>query len=235
MKNYPTAHINATPEDFAKTVIMPGDPLRSKMIAETFLENPKLVNNVRGIQGYTGFYKDTRVSVMASGMGVPSMAIYSYELFNFFGVENIIRVGTAGALMGDVNLRDIVIADGIVTDSNYVNQDKKLKQEDIIADRILLGKAKEKAENLGHNCRVGKVFTTDSFYGDTSDAKDCLAVEMETAALYYNAIKSGKRALTICTIADSLVTGEKLPAEQRQNSFTQMIELALEITKELEN
>lgn len=228
MKNYPTPHINATPEDFANTVIMPGDPLRAKFIAETFLTDARLVNNVRGIQGYTGVYEGVRVSVMASGMGVPSMGIYSYELFNFFGVENIIRVGSAGSLKDNVKVNDIVIADGFSTDSCYVHQDGEIDTDTIKADKTLLENCKKIAQENNLTYHIGKLFSSDVFYGDSlKKGKDALAVEMETAALYFNAKKAGKRALTVCTISDSLVSGESLSAEQRQTSFTQMIELAL--------
>lgn len=235
MKNYPTPHINATPEDFAKTVIMPGDPLRSKFIAENFLENPRLVNNVRGIQGYTGTYQGKKVSVMASGMGIASMGIYSYELFNFFGVENIMRVGSAGALKENIKVNDIVIADGFNTDSFFVHQEGQIDTDTVKADKTLLENCRKIAEQKNLNYHIGKLFSSDVFYGDSlKKGGDALAVEMETAALYFNAKKAGKRALTICTISDSLVTGESLSAEQRQTSFTEMMELALKTAISME-
>ena len=220
MSNTPTPHISAKPGDFAKTVLMPGDPLRAKFIAETFLENPVLVNNVRGIQGYTGTYKGKRVSVMASGMGMPSMGIYSYELFNFYGVENIIRVGSAGAISEKAKLRSIVLGMGACTNSGYASQ------------YGLCGTAQ--ADRMGLDYEVGTVLSSDTFYNDSMNTMDwqkmgVLAIEMEAAALYLNAARAGKNALCICTISDSLVTGEALDAEQRQNTFTEMMELALEI------
>ena len=244
--SYPTPHIAARPEDFGRTVLMPGDPLRSKFIAETFLENPQLANNVRGIQGYTGIYKGVRVSVMASGMGMPSMGIYSQELFNEFGVENILRIGSAGALSAGVRVRDIVLGQGACTDSNYAHQYGLPGTFAPIADFTLLRTCVETAEKLGLNCRVGNLISTDCFYGDDGDLPESrkvnalwakmgvLAVEMEAAALYCNAARAGKRALAICTISDHLVTGESLPAEARQTSFREMMELALETAVALE-
>lgn len=238
--SYPTPHIAAVPSDFAPTVLMPGDPLRSRFIAETYLKEAKLVNNVRGIQGYTGFYKGVRVSVMASGMGMPSMAIYSQELFQVFGVENILRIGSAGALSEAVQVRDIVLGQGACTDSNYAHAFGLPGAFAPIADFSLLRACAETAERLGLSYRVGNLVSTDCFYGDDGDlpaarrvnalwAKmGALAVEMEAAALYLNAARAGKRALAICTVSDHLVTGESLPAEARETSFTEMMELALE-------
>lgn len=235
-----TPHINAEKGDFSDTVLMPGDPLRSRFIAESFLTDAQLVNDVRGIQGYTGIYKGQKISVMASGMGMPSIGIYSYELYNFFGVENIIRVGSAGSYNTDVKLRDIVLAQAACTDSNFVKQFGLPGDFSPIADFGLLTKAASKAESLGLSCHVGNILSSDRFYGDSKGlpvwkqpmslwAKmGVLAVEMESAALYMNAARAGKRALTICTISDSLVTGEETTAEERQNSFTDMIRLALE-------
>ncbi len=235
-----TPHINAEKGDFSDTVLMPGDPLRSRFIAQSFLTDARLVNDVRGIQGYTGIYKGQKISVMASGMGMPSIGIYSYELYNFFGVENIIRVGSAGSYNTDVKLRDIVLAQAACTDSNFVKQFGLPGDFSPIADFGLLTKAASKAESLGLSCHVGNILSSDRFYGDSKGlpvwkqpmslwAKmGVLAVEMESAALYMNAARAGKRALTICTISDSLVTGEETTAEERQNSFTDMIRLALE-------
>ena len=239
MTNYPTPHINATPEDFAKTVLMPGDPLRAKFIAENFLTDAKLVNNVRGIHGYTGTYKGTPVSVMASGMGMPSIGIYSYELFNFFGVDNIIRVGSAGGMNKDIKVRDIIIAQGACTDSNYAHTFNLPGTFAPIADFNLLKTAVKKADELSLSYSVGNVLSSDVFYNDfegvpenmTSSAlwgkMGVLGVEMEAAALYMNAARSGKSALAILTVSDHLLTGESLSAEERQNSFTQMMEIAL--------
>ena len=244
--SYPTPHIAAVPSDFGRTVLMPGDPLRSKFIAETFLENARLVNNVRGIQGYTGTYKGIPVSVMASGMGMPSMGIYSYELYNVFGVENILRIGSAGALHTSVKVRDIVLGQGACTDSNYAHQFGLPGTFAPIADFTLLRTAAGLAERLGLGCRVGNLVSTDCFYGDDADLPEsrrvnalwakmgALAVEMEAAALYCNAARAGKRALAICTISDHLVTGESLPAEERQTSFTDMMRLALETAVAME-
>ena len=233
MAAYPTPHINATPEDFAKTVLMPGDPLRSKFIAENFLTDAKLINNVRGIQGYTGTYQGKRVSVMASGMGMPSIGIYSYELFNFFGVENIMRIGSAGSLHMDVKVRDIVMAMGASTNSNYARQFQIPGTYAPIASYRMLKQAIVEAEKIGASYHVGNVLSSDTFYDDQADANEywkkmgILCIEMETAALYMNAARAGKNALGIFTISDHILTGEALSAEERQNSFTQMMEVAL--------
>ena len=240
MKNYPTPHINATPSDFAKTVLMPGDPLRAKFIAENFLSDAKLVNNVRGIHGYTGTYKGTPVSVMASGMGMPSIGIYSYELFNFFDVDNIIRVGSAGGMSEKVRVRDIIIAQGACTDSNYAHTFNLPGTFAPIADFPLLKTAVDKADELNLKYAVGNVLSSDIFYNDLSDISDnmtptalwgkmgVLGVEMEAAALYMNAARAGKNALAILTVSDHLLTGESLSAEERQNTFTDMMTLSLE-------
>lgn len=234
MANIPTPHIVAQKEDFAKTVLMPGDPLRSKFIAENFLEDAKLVNNVRGVQGYTGTYNGKRVSVMASGMGIPSIGIYSYELFNFYDVDNIIRIGSAGAISQDLKLRDIVIASGACTNSSYANQFNLPGTFAPIASYELLSKADENAKSMDLSYKVGNVFSSDTFYDDANSLKSwqkmgVLAVEMESAALYMNAARSGKKALCICTISDCPFTGEECNAEERQNSFTSMMELALQL------
>ena len=233
-KLYPTPHINATPDDIAKTVLMPGDPLRAKFVAENYLENAVLFNNVRGIQGYTGTYKGKRVSVMASGMGMPSIGIYSYELFAFFGVENIIRIGSAGSMQKNVRVRDIVLGMGACTNSAYGEQYGLGGSFAPTADFSLLRKAVEIAEAKGTKHHVGSLFSSDCFYNDDEKATEkwqkmgVLAVEMEAAALYMNAARLGKRALAICTISDSLVTGEALDSEARQTSFGEMMEIALE-------
>lgn len=240
MANYPTPHIKATPDDFAKTVLMPGDPLRSKFIAETFLTDAKLVNNVRGIQGYTGTYKGTKVSVMASGMGIPSIGIYSYELFNFFEVENIIRIGSAGSLNNDVNVRDIVFAMGASTNSNYARQFMLPGTLSNIADYNVLKNAIQAAEEIGANYHVGNVLSSDTFYDDQEDANEkwqkmgIMCIEMETAALYMNAARAGKKALGMFTISDHILKGESLDADARQNSFTQMMEIALNTAVKLD-
>jgi len=235
-----TPHIKAELGDFAKTVLMPGDPLRSEFIAKNFLESPRLVNNVRGVQGYTGSYKGVPVSVMASGMGMPSMAIYSYELFKFFGVENIIRVGSIGSMSAKVKLRDVILGEGACTNSNYGANYNLPGVFAPTADFSLLRCAAETAEELKLDYHVGNILSSDTFYNDEEDldarqtslAKwskmGVLGVEMEAAALYMNASRLGGRALAICTVSDSLVTGEATTSEERQNSFTQMMELALE-------
>ena len=234
MSNTPTPHISASPGDFARTVLMPGDPLRAKFIAETYLEAPVLVNNVRGVQGYTGTYKGKRVSVMASGMGIPSIGIYSYELFNFYGVENIIRVGSAGAISPKAKVRSIVIGMSACTNSNYASQFGLCGTIAPTASWQLTRAAVEQAEKMKLDYEVGSVLSSDNFYNDAGNTLDwqkmgVLAVEMEAAALYMNAARAGKNALCICTISDSLVTGEALDAKARQTSFTEMMELALEI------
>ena len=233
-KLYPTPHINATPNDIAKTVLMPGDPLRAKFVAENYLDDAVLFNNVRGIQGYTGTYKGKRVSVMASGMGMPSIGIYSYELFAFFGVENIIRIGSAGSMQENVKVRDIVFGMGACTNSSYGEQYGLGGSFAPTADFSLLRKSVEIAEAKGANYHVGSLFSSDCFYNDDKTVTQkwqkmgVLAVEMEAAALYMNAARLGKRALAICTISDSLVTGEALDADARQTSFGEMMEIALQ-------
>ncbi len=234
MNNIPTPHNNANIDDFAKTVLMPGDPLRAKFIAENFLEDPVLVNGVRGINGYTGMYDGKIVSVMASGMGMPSIGIYSYELFNFYGVENIIRIGSAGAISDEVNLRDIVIGMAACTNSNYAAQFALPGTYAPIADYKLLRQAVEVAEERGVDVKVGNLLSSDTFYDDSERLSDwrkmgVLAVEMESAALYMNAARSGKNALCICTVSDCPFTGESCTAEERQNTFTEMIEIALRV------
>lgn len=237
MSNIPTPHINAKAGDFAPTVLMPGDPLRAKYIAEHYFENAVLVNNVRGVQGYTGTYKGKRVSVMASGMGMPSIGIYSYELFNYYGVENIIRVGSAGAMTDTLKLRDIVAGMSTYTASNYGDQFGFNGTLAPCCSYDLLSKAVEAGKKLGQNIVPGPIFSSDCFYEqgghETASAKlmklGVLCVEMEAYALYLNAAAAGKNALALLTISDSIVTGEALPAEDRQNTFTKMMEIALEI------
>ena len=233
MTSQHTPHIKATSADFAKTVLMPGDPLRSKFVAETFLENPRLVNNVRGIQGYTGTYKGVPVSVMASGMGMPSIGIYSYELYNFFGVENIIRIGSAGGLADNVQLRDIIIGQGACTNSAYQDQYKLNGNYAPIASYELLSRAVKEAEALGVRYKVGNLLSSDIFYHADPKFNEgwyklgVLGVEMEAAALYMNAAAAGKKALAICTVSDHILRGEALDADERQNTFTDMMKIAL--------
>ena len=229
----PTPHNSAVKGDFAKTVLMPGDPLRAKFIAETFLENPRLVNNVRGVQGYTGSYKGVPVSVMASGMGMPSIGIYSYELFTQYDVDNIIRVGSAGAIQKELTLGDVVAGMGACTNSNYAAQYGLGGTFAPIADFALLSAAVQSAKELGVNMPVGNLYSSDTFYDASASSlkwaeMGVLAIEMEAAALYCNAAYAGKRALCICTISDHLYREEYLSSEERQNSFTQMMEIALD-------
>ena len=231
----PTPHINAKKGDFAKTVLMPGDPLRSAFIAQNFLENAVLVNNLRGVQGYTGYYKGKRVSVMASGMGQPSIGIYSYELFNFYDVDNIIRVGSCGSFDKDLHARDIILAMGACTNGNYAAQYKLPGTFCPIADFELLKKAADACENKKLNYKVGNVLSSDTFYDDGESGMiwtkmGVLGVEMEAAALYMNALRAGKKALAVLSVSDSFVyENENLSGEQRERSFVDMIEVALEL------
>lgn len=227
----PTPHITAKMGDFAKTVLMPGDPLRAQFVAKNFLENAQLVNNVRGINGWTGFYKGKRVSVMASGMGMPSIAIYSHELFDGFGVDTIIRVGSAGGIAQGIGLRDIVLAQAACTNSAFEKSYGLPGSYSPIADFELLKKAESIGKAMNIDVKVGNVLSSDVFYDDSLDKwkkMGVLAVEMETAALYMKAAQFGKKALAVLTISDCPLSGESLPAEDRQNSFTQMIEIALQ-------
>ena len=231
----PTPHINAKAGDFADTVLMPGDPKRSKLIADTFFENAVLVNDVRGVQGYTGTYKGKRVSVMASGMGQPAIGIYSYELFKEYDVKNIIRIGSCGSFHPDLHLKDLIIAQGACTDGNYAIQYRLAGTFAPIASFDLLKKAVEEAEKEGVNYKVGNILSSDIFYDDSGSAMDwakvgVLGVEMESAALYCNAARLGKNALCICTVSDSFIyPDEIMSAEDRQNSLMSMIKIALEI------
>lgn len=234
-----TPHNSAEKGAFAKTVLMPGDPLRAKYVAENFLENPTLVNNVRGVQGYTGTWKGKAVSVMASGMGMPSMGIYSYELFAFYDVENIIRIGTTGSISEKLHVMDIFLAQAACTDSNWQSQYHLPGTFAPIADFGLIMKTVEQAKAAGLSVNVGNVLSSDVFYYDDPDhAKPwqkmgIMALEMESAALYMNAARLGKKALTICTVTDHLLTGEELPAEMRQNNLNQMITLALNVAADI--
>lgn len=235
MKNVPTPHITANYGDFAETVLMPGDPLRAKFIADNFLKDAKLVNNVRGVNGYTGTYNGKRVSVMASGMGQPSIGIYSYELFNIYGVKNIIRIGSCGSFDKDLHVRDIIIALGACTNGNYAMQYNLPGTFCPIADFNLAKRAAELCEKAGVNYKVGNIFSSDMFYDDMNSGMQwakmgVLGVEMESAALYCNAARAGKSALCICTVSDSFLHPEEnTTAEERQNSFTQMMKIALEL------
>jgi purine-nucleoside phosphorylase len=231
----PTAHIAAKKEEIAKTVLMPGDPLRSEFIAKTFLKNPVLVNDIRGVHGYTGEYNGKPVTVMASGMGQPSIGIYSYELYNFYDVENIIRVGTCGAYHPDLHARDIIIAMGACTDSNFAAQYRLPGTFAPLADFNLVRRAAEECDKLGVHYMVGNIFSSDHFYEDDNSGMTwakmgVLGVEMESAALYCNAARAGKKALCICTVSNSFVYPEEdTTAEERQNSFTAMMKVALNL------
>ena len=230
----PTPHISAKAGEFAKTVLMPGDPLRAKFVADTYLEDAVLVNSVRGINGYTGKYNGKTVSVMASGMGMPSIGIYSYELFHFYDVDNIIRIGTAGSMHEDLKVRDVAFAMGACTNSSYASQFELPGTFAPIASYDLLKKAVEVTEKMGIHYKAGNFLSSDTFYDDSQGTMKwakmgVLCVEMEAAALYMNAARAGKNALAICTISDSLVTGEVTTAEERQNSFHNMMKIALEI------
>jgi purine-nucleoside phosphorylase len=231
----PTPHNGAKKEDIAKTVLMPGDPLRAKFIAETYLKDAVCFNTVRNMFGYTGTYNGKRVSVMGGGMGMPSIGIYSYELFNFYDVDNIIRIGSAGGIAENVHVRDVVIGMGACTNSNYAKQYNLPGTFAPIASYDLLKKAVDSAEKLKVNTVVGNILSSDTFYDDNENALNLwkkmgiLAVEMEAAALYMNAAKAGKNALCLLTISDCPFTGEALSAEERQVSFTQMMEIALSI------
>ncbi len=229
----PTAHNAAKQGDIAKTVLMPGDPLRAKFIAENFLEEITCYNEVRGMLGFTGLYKGERVSVQGHGMGIPSVGIYTYELFNFYDVDTIIRVGSSGAISPNVKIMDLVFAMGACTDSSYADQYALPGTYAPIASFDLLRTAVQVAEEMGKDYHVGNVLSSDFFYKDVGSALDwdkmsVLAVEMEAAALYMNAVKAKKNALTILTVSDELHSGKELPAHDRQVSFTTMMEIALE-------
>ncbi|GEP64466.1 purine nucleoside phosphorylase DeoD-type [Clostridium beijerinckii] len=237
MTNVPTPHNGAKLGEIAKTVLMPGDPLRAKFIAENFLEDVTQFNTVRNMLGYTGTYKGKRVSVMGGGMGMPSIGIYSYELFNFYGVDNIIRIGTAGSISEKLHLRDVVIGLGASTNSNYAHQYSLPGTFAPIASFDLVSSAVEAAKENNINVVVGNILSSDTFYSADKTATEkwksmgVLAIEMEAAALYMNAAEAGKNALCLLTISDSVLTGESLSAEDRQLSFTEMMKIALEIAK----
>lgn len=232
-----TPHIQPNGTKIAKTVLMPGDPLRAKFIADNFLENVEQFNEVRNMFGYTGTYKGKEVSVMGSGMGIPSIGIYSYELYNFFDVDTIIRIGSCGAMQEDVNLYDIIIAQGASTNSNYMDQFQIPGHFAPLADFDLVVKAKAKSDEIGARTHVGNILSSDTFYNANPDFNQkwidmgILGVEMESAGLYLNATKAGKKALGIFTVSDHLLRDEATTAEERQNSFTQMMEVALEIAE----
>ena len=235
----PTAHIEAKAGEIAKTVLMPGDPLRAKFIAETFLENPIQFNGVRGMLGFTGTYKGVKVSVMGSGMGAASIGIYSYELFKFYEVGHIIRVGTSGGIGGGVKLKDVIIGMAASTDSNYLSQYGFAGTYAPIASYHLLETAVESAKELGTEVKVGNIMTSDIFYHDNPEAyrtwekMGILSVEMEAAALYANAARLGKHALAILTVSDMIFTKEATTSEERQTTFTDMLKVGLETAAKL--
>jgi purine-nucleoside phosphorylase len=229
-----TPHIEAKKEEIAKIVLMPGDPLRAKHIAETYLEDYQLVNQVRGMYAYTGFYKGTRITVMASGMGMPSIGIYSYELFKFYDVDTIIRIGSAGAYVKELNLYDILLVEDCYSESSYANTqnhciDSIMKSNEEVNQIIL-----KTANHLRMNIQVGRAHSSDVFYKENNNFKelvqkyDCKAVEMESFALFHNANVLHKKATCLLTISDSFITNEETTSTERQNSFNEMIELALE-------
>lgn len=231
MSKTPTPHIGAQYGEIAETVIMAGDPLRAKFMAEKFLDNPVQFNNVRGMLGFTGTHQGKRVSVMGHGMGIPSIGIYTYELFNFYDVKTIIRVGSAGSINKDLHVGDLVVAQGACTNSNYGDQYELPGTFAPIADFDLTRRAVEACEKFGYRYKVGNVMSSDTFYTENAHNEKwinmgVLVIEMEAAALYMNAARAGKRALTLLTVSDHLLTGEATTAEERQNTFTHMMDVA---------
>lgn len=229
----PTPHINANKGDIAKSILLPGDPLRAKFIAENFLENPRLYNEVRGILGYTGTYKGMEVSVQGTGMGIPSISIYAHELIHEFGVENLIRVGSCGAMQANVKIRDVIIASSASTTSSINKNRFRGMDFAPTADFHLLKAAYDVSKEMGINVHVGNVLSSDIFYDETDAAKlfmdaGTLGVEMEAAALYTEAALAGVHALTILTVSDSLITGEATSSQERQETFKEMVTVALE-------
>ena len=231
----PTPHNEAKNGDIAQTVLMPGDPLRAKFVAENYLQDVTCFNTVRNMLGFTGTYNGKKVSVMGGGMGIPSIGIYSYELFHFYGVEQIIRIGSAGGLSDDVRVQDLVMRMGACTDSNYASQVGLPGAFAPVADFGLLRSAVHAAESRGISYKVGNLVSSDVFYNDNFNVNEawkkmgCLAVEMEAAGLYMNAARCGKKALCLVTVSDHIFTGESLSANERQTSFRDMMEVALEI------
>ena len=234
MNKTPTPHIGAKYGEIAETVIMAGDPLRAKFMAENFLDDAVQFNNVRGMLGYTGTYKGKRISVMGHGMGGPSIGIYTYELYNFYGVKQIIRVGSAGSIKENLHVGDLVIAMGACTNSNYAAQYELPGTFAPIADFGMLRRAAETCDRLGYRYQVGNVLTSDTFYTENPHNErwinmGVLAVEMEIAILYMNAARSGNKALAICTVSDHIITGEATTAEERQLTFTKMMDVAFSV------
>jgi purine-nucleoside phosphorylase len=234
MANTPTPHIGAQIGEIARTVLMAGDPLRAKFMAENYLDNPVQFNNIRGMLGFTGTYRGRRVSVMGHGMGIPSIGIYSYELYNFYDVETIIRIGSAGAYSRDMHVGDLILAMGACTNSNYGDQYELPGTFAPIADFNLLRGAVDTCKRLGIRYKVGNVLSSDVFYSDNPHTDKwmkmgVLAVEMEASALYMNAARAGKKALTICTISDHVILDENTTPEEREKTFTNMMEVALSL------
>jgi len=232
----PTPHISVGEKGvIAETILLPGDPLRAKFIAENYLENAVQFNSVRNAFGFTGLYKGKKVSVMGTGMGMPSMGIYSYELINFYGVKNLIRIGSCGSIHENIKIRDIIIAMSTSTDSNFAHQYNLPGFYAPTASWELLKKAVDVAHSKGIEPKVGNILSSDVFYGEDKESwkkwakMGVLAVEMEAAALYMNAARGGANALCILTVSDSLVTHERMTSQERQNTFTQMMEIALEL------
>lgn len=230
-----TPHIGAEQGDFAKTVLMPGDPLRAKFIADTFLSDVKLVTSVRNVLGYTGYYKGKKISVMASGMGMPSIGIYSYELYTHYGVESIIRIGTCGSYKEDINLFDVLVCSGACTNSNWAKQYGIDGVYSAISNFEITKAAYEKAKELNIPVHVGNILSSDNFYNDSSwkkwAAMGCMGVEMESYALYATAANLGKKALCLLSVTDHFIKGDKATAEERQLNLKKMIEIALEIAE----
>ena len=234
MNKTPTPHIGAQYGEIAETVIMAGDPLRVKLMAEKFLDNPVQFNNVRGMLGFTGTYKGKRVSVMGHGMGIPSIGIYTSELYTFYGVKTIIRVGSAGSINKDLHIGDLAIAMGACTNSNYGSQYEMPGTFAPIANFDLLRGAADACERFGYRYKVGNVLSSDTFYTENAHNDKwmnmgVLAIEMEASALYMNAARAGKRALVILTISDHILTGEVTTAEERQTTFTHMMDVAFSL------
>ena len=234
-----TPHNGAENGAFAKTVLMPGDPLRAKFIAETFLENPKLVTSVRNVFGYTGTYNGKEISVMASGMGMPSIGIYSYELFTQYGVETIVRIGSAGSYSADLNLYDVVLAESAYSESSYAKTQNGCEDDVMYPSREVNDKLLAAAEKLGIPCKEARIHSSDVFYQDANRGSftrypenfGAKCVEMESFALFHNANVLGKKAACLLTISDSLVTHEETTADERQNAFTAMMKIALELAE----
>ncbi len=228
----PTPHINAPKDGFAKTVLMPGDPKRAKHIVDTYLKNAVLVNDVRGVQGYTGEYKGKKVSIMASGMGIPSMGIYSYELFHAYNVDNIIRVGTCGAYTKDLNVFDIILVNDAFSNSSYAKEQNGCEDHIMHSNSTLNFYLREAAENLNIPITIANIHSSDVFYRKNDNYKELalqgyLAVEMESFALFHNANALNKKAACLLTVSDSLVTKEETTSEEREKAFTKMVEIAL--------